>query len=472
MSAIASVLRCPTGDEGLLRARSSGELQCSIASHRFGSIAQIPCLFEDPRVELAQWRYQIDDFVRDNATTRDTVLAMLAGSSPHPLTRRRLQRLHACLDEHGRRVQTLLAKAGLHPSKRQEKDPRTRVPGEGNLTAYYHQIHRDWGWGDHESEENAAALSAVIGALDAGHGVSTPRRMLVLGAGACRLPYDLHVHLRPELTLALDINPLPFLVAKEVITGRSVSLFEFPVTPAFGEQVAVDRVLRASKPGVPGFEFAFADATDPPVADGSFELVLTPWFIDQVPKNMVDLFPQIRRVLADDGVWLNHGPLIYHPSHTMLAHRYPAAEVLALVEDAGFAVEFHTSERMLYMQSPAGSQGRTETVLTFRARKKTTGMAPRAGSAPGSRAETGDAWLDDHALPVPTISGASEYEAPHPMFGAVLALVDGRRSVQDIARIMVERHGLPAHAARTGVQACLSEIVRTLREKGRDQAGE
>lgn len=467
MDDVLPLLRCPThahahghrgdGADARLVAHARG-LECRPGPHRFPTVAGIPCLFEDPHKELAQWRYQVEDFLRDNDATADTVLAMIAGASLHPRTHQRLQKLHAALLEHGRRVSDLMAVAGVEASTRQERDHRKRVPGEGTLTAYYHQIHRDWGWSSGETDENRAALEALLQAVDPD---CPPRKMLAIGAGACRLPYDLHLHLRPDITVALDLNPLPFVVAREVIEGRSVKLFEFPITPRSGEHIAVERELRAQRPGATGFHFLFADGLRPPVADGSFDTVLTPWFIDQVPKNMVESFAEIRRVLPDGGVWLNHGPLIYHPSHTMLAHRYPVDEVLDLVRDAGFEIEHHRFERTLYMQSPAGSQGRTETVLTFRARK----VKATRGEAPDERPP----WLDDSALPVPKIE-AGGYRPPHPMFAAVLGLVDGRRSTKDIADEMIRKHNLPTHAALGGVQACLAEIWRATRPESAESS--
>jgi hypothetical protein len=198
----------------------------------------------------------------------------------------------------------------------------------------------------------------------------------------------------------------------------------------------------------------FADGLDPPFADGAFDTVLTPWFVDQVPPDMAALFPAIHRVLAEGGLWLNHGPLVYHPNHTLLVHRYRADEVLDLVAASGFAIEQHAYDRLLYMQSPACTQGRTEMVLSFRARRidRVEAVVPEQ-----------PAWLRDRTLPVPRVAGLDRYVAPHPLFAAVIALVDGQRSIDDIAAVLVRKAGLPEAAAPGGVQACLGEIWRALR---------
>ena len=69
------------------------------------------------------------------------------------------------------------------------------------------------------------------------------------------------------------------------------------------------------------------------------------------------------------GRWLNFGPLIYREEHTSLEHRYCVDEVLELVREAGFRVERYSFGGMNYMQSPASTQGRAETVLTFSAER-------------------------------------------------------------------------------------------------------
>ncbi|MBL4683678.1 MAG: hypothetical protein JKY37_03740 [Nannocystaceae bacterium] len=167
------------------------------------------------------------------------------------------------------------------------------VPGESTLTAYYHQIHRDWGWEEREGErdengETALALAEVEHVLG-----PTPRlgEMLVLGAGACRLPWELHRRYA-DSTLAIDLNPVPFWVASRILRGEAIALFEFPIRPRSTESVAVDRRLRLDVTAdcASRFKFAFADGLDPPVRPHAFDTVFTPWFIDQIPKDLTEIF--------------------------------------------------------------------------------------------------------------------------------------------------------------------------------------
>ena len=404
-------------------------------------------LHVEPHAMRDDWSAQLHMFSIETQTTRDTVLAQRAGQELHALTRARLQRVHDALAQHQRWVEALFEDAGV-PSRAATPEREGRVPGEGVVTAYFDQLHRDWGWHE-DTTEITTAREVVLDVI----GDRRPERMLVLGAGGCRLPYEIHRTLGIETTVALDVNPLPFFVARRVIAGQTVSMFEFPRSPRNSDSAAVPRELRCEHPGADGFFLLFADGLCPPAATGAFDAVLTPWFIDQVPPDMRGLLPEIHRCLAPGGIWINHGPLLYHPTHTMAAHRYRDDEVLALVAEAGFTVERSRWDRLQYMHSPAGSQGRTEGILSFRARRS---------EAPASKAREPrrPPWLDDASLSVERWPGLAHYQAPHPMFAAVASLIDGQRSAHQIAQEMIRGFGLPEAAALGGVMTCLAEIWR------------
>lgn len=433
-------------------------IECSDCGRRFPLVAGIPCVLPDPHAEIDEWCFRADDFVRDNAGARDKLLAQLVGGGDvQPRTRARAQRLHERLADHRDRLLALAKEGGIEPRKRATPD-RDRVPGESTLTAYYHQIHRDWGWGDEaEVDEVEAAVSAVEAVLPPDHPLGD---MLVLGAGACRLPWELHRRRHPRSTLALDLNPLPYVIVAKLLRGEAVSLLELPIRPRSTETVAVERTMKldAGADDHPErFFLALADGLDPPVVARRFDTVVTPWFIDQIPKDLAEIFATLRAVLKPGGTWINHGPLIYHPAYTAFLHRYCVDEVLDLAAAAGFAVEQHTFERMPYMVSPAGSQGRTEMVLTLRAT-----ATEQASAAEEEAPEMEPAWLTDPTVPIPRLAGLESYHPPHPMFAVIAEAIDGTRTAADIGTLLSERHNVPAQTATEGVLAALGEIRRAL----------
>ncbi|MBC8071204.1 MAG: hypothetical protein IAG13_22955, partial [Deltaproteobacteria bacterium] len=372
----------------------------------------------------------------------------------HPLTRARLERLHVGVAEHRLRLLDVLGRAGITPLAGGRAEP-SAVPGEDSITTYYHQIHRDWAWEAEGNQENTAAFAEIAALLD---GAAPLGDTLVIGAGACRLPSDVHDAFGGALTVAIDINPLPMLVARRVLAGETVQLLELPVTPKDVDHVVVDRALRAHGARRPGFVQLFADGFDPPFEPGSFDTVITPWFIDQVPADMTTFFPIVHRMLRAGGRWIDTGPLLYHPQHTARVHRYAHDEVLALVEQGGFRIDRHRRSALPYMQSPACSQGRIEAVVSFVATRLEAANPTTVASA-----DVPPAWLADARLAIPRFEGLAEYVAPHPLFAAVVAAIDGQRSTSDIAALLVARNGLPSGAALGGVQSCLAEIWRATR---------
>lgn len=432
----------------------------------------MPVLLADADDEVQRWAAWLADFVEEIDASRTPIVAQLAGENLLGRSRQRLQRLHEALPLHRDRIVRLCSDAGVPTGPRAQRggargpmpDTRARVPGEGRITAYYDQIHRDWGWTGVEPDENEAALAAIDAVRPRDRATTGPvggsllrplGRTLVLGAGPARLTCELARRCGAAPVVALDLNPLPFFVAARLLAGASVDLFEMPHQARSSAHALVDRRLSPPVPPPTDVTLAFADALDPPVPDAAFDTVVTPWFIDQVPQDLRELLPVIHRALAAGGAWLNHGPCIHHPEHTRLAHRYRHDEVLELVEASGFHVEAHDHRAIPYMASPASAGSRTEMVLTFWARKVDT---PAAEAAEPS-------WLSDPTRPVPPLPGVEAYVPPHAMFAAVIALVDGRRSITDIAEALVRSHGLPPDAAIMGVAGCLREIQRALRER-------
>jgi hypothetical protein len=380
---------------------------------------------------------------------RQQLLAQLVSGEYSPRTRGRLETLYRTLGQHQTRVTEALREGGLEGRARTGPRPIATVPGEESILAYYTQIHRDWGWDGTTNTEAADATSTVSEIIDD----VRLGALLVLGAGACRLTRDLHRRHGATTTLALDLNPLPYLVARKLLNGSAVQLFEFPPWPKSSELCFAERTLPGCVESDDSLGLVFADGLNPPLRPESVDSVLTPWFIDQIPRDMTTLFAKIWSLLKPGGYWFNFGPLIYPSEHTALAHRYCVDEVLEFVEREGFALEISRYEPMPYLASPISGQGRLETVLSFRARKR----EPRRVQQDTSWPE----WLEREDRPVPRFTGLARYDAPHAMFLAIIDLIDGERTIAQIAHSLVVNHALPKEAAVPGVKACLREMFRT-----------
>ena len=115
--------------------------------------------------------------------------------------------------------------------------------------------------------------------------------------------------------------------------------------------------------------FFLADGTEPPFADESFDTVVTPWFIDQVPTDLESLLRRVHGLLVPGGRWINHGPLIYRPDALGIARWYTRQELFDLAGAVGFRVGASESTSQPHLVSPLTGRGLIENVLTFSAGK-------------------------------------------------------------------------------------------------------
>jgi hypothetical protein len=68
------------------------------------------------------------------------------------------------------------------------------------------------------------------------------------------------------VTLALDVDPLPFVVAERLLRGGTAHLYEFPPWPLGSTKLFADRALSSAMPADPTLRLLFADARDPPTS--------------------------------------------------------------------------------------------------------------------------------------------------------------------------------------------------------------
>jgi hypothetical protein len=358
------------------------------------------------------------------------------------LTRSRLKLLAGAYSDHARRLQALLGPLDLGRMQEQLETHvalRTRLPPGQDLTSYYVNLHRDWCWG---AEENEASFGLVRDLL----GVHAPRHALVLGVGAGRLAYDFHMRCSPQLTVGLDINPLLMIAARRIVNGETVSLYEFPIAPRRLEEHSILRRLAAERPVGGNFRLVFADAMRAPFAPGSFDTVITPWFIDIIAADLAELAPRINWLLRPGGLWLNFGSLSF--GHRQAALCYTLEETLEILRQQGFEPGNEREVTLPYMHSPASRHSRLETVVAFAAVKK------EAVARPAEQRALPD-WLIDLSRPVP-LSREFEMTAVATRIQAFLmSLIDGKRSAQDIAQLLVAQKLMTAEEAAPAVRAFL-----------------
>jgi hypothetical protein len=426
---------------------------CAACSSGFPVIGEVPWLFPDPRQSLADWRGRTSHLVQHLGDEAQAMRAA-AQTTEAPATRRRLAHVAAAHDDQVTRLRTLLAPLGESSGIAQTTHQAlgTRLPIEQGLTNYYVNLHRDWAWGDAENQAALRALADVRGGDVRGLGAT-----LVQGAGAGRLAYDLHSAGDAPLTVATDFNPLLLFVARDMFAGRSLQLYEFPIAPRGIEDHAVLRTLSAPAPARDGLALVAADALQPPFADGAFDTVVTPWFIDIIGEPFARVAARINLALKPGGAWLNFGSLAF--SRAAHGDRLGLEEILELLPRAGFAAPQVREQSVPYMRSPASRHSRVENTVTWLTHK--TGAA-----AQSPRERVVPEWLLHPEKPVPRTQAFEMQAISSRVHAFLLALINGERSMRDMAGMLVDQRLLPPQEAEAQVRLFLTKLHEDSESRG------
>lgn len=355
-------LRCP-----LCRAQldvAMDQIGCGGCGQLYPRVGGIPVLLPKPAAHLALWRSQLGLLLERGQATLTRLQEASRGEGVAASTQERLVKL-------GEAVQAQVNDVGLvlGPALGGAVAPGSVGLPRG-VVEYIAYLYRDWGWPTVGYAENERALGELK-ALNQGRALG---RTLVLGAGACGLAYDLHRSCAATETVLVDIDPFLLVIAERVVRGERVHLTEASLKVMDVDDVSRGWWLQAPQGPLPesSFQFLFADGVEPPFADGCFDSVVTPWFIDQVPRDLPAFFARLAQLLKPGGRWLNQGPLIY-PEQIPFAQRYSRQELFELAANAGFVVDRWSVASMPYLVSPLSGHGKVEAVLSFAATRAAAG---------------------------------------------------------------------------------------------------
>jgi uncharacterized protein YbaR (Trm112 family) len=443
---LADIYACPRCDKTPLSA-NDGNYRCGACKVDYPSVGGIPWLFAEPDASLGEWRNRLHFSLQQLANESQRIATQLADDELRSLTRKRLEHHAKAIDEHRKLLRGVLEPVDVQSMQASYESflaLRTRLPIDQGIQTYYQNIHRDWCWGDEENKASLDQIESVVAKGDRALG-----DILILGAGACRLAYDVHMQLDSARTVAMDFNPLLLLVAKSVMQGDELEFYEFPLAPKSLEDVAVLRKLRAPEAVRENFHFVFGDALRPPFAPQSFDTVITPWIIDIVNETLPVQAARINNLLKTKGRWINFGSLTFdHPDRT---RRYSAEETQEIVAEAGFSPPLVKEASIPYMCSPASRHGRQETVFTFSATKSADVDAP-------ARHRALPDWIVTGKEPVPLLQSFHSQALSTQVYSYIMSLIDGKRTIGDMAKILEQQKLMTRKEAEPAIRTFLTRM--------------
>ncbi len=439
------LLACPRCDKSPLDKKDVGH-HCSACKIDFPSIDGIPWMFADPEASLGEWRGRMQLALQTLSHESTTLDTELKDKDLRPLTRRRLERYKKATDYHCQSLRNLMQPLGLQTLSGTLETYlalRTRLPIDQGLTNYYANVHRDWCWGDDENEASIKQIRAVL------HESADLGNVLVLGAGAGRLAYDLHMQFDCTCTVVLDFNPMLILVAHSVTRGGNLKMYEFPIAPRSLEDDAVLRTLSAPKPVSDGFHLVLGDALRPPFVAESFNTIITPWLIDIITEDLSVLGARINGLLKADGRWVNFGSLAF--ANRQYARQYSPEEAKAIVAECGFSDPYVSEATIPYMCSPASRHGRQEKVFTFSAYKE------RGVKQPDRHRALPD-WIVTGKEPVPLSQSFRTQAMSTQVYSFIMSLIDGKRTLQDMAVVLENQQLMSRDEAEPAIRSFLIKM--------------
>ena len=445
MTELMQFLACPRCDKTPLD--SSGEaLHCQACKVDFPLLEDIPWMFAEPQSALGEWRGRLQFSMQQFSHEIAGLDKELQNDDLRPLSRRRLERYKKAVESHKRSLQKMLRPLEMQSLQGNYESYlalRTRLPFDQGINTYYANIHRDWCWGE---DENRASLKQIRAVL---HDHAELGNVLVLGAGAGRLAYDIHTQLNCTSTVAMDFNPLLMLVAKAVTAGKSLSLYEFPIAPLALDDDAVLRKLSAPQVADDNFHLVLGDALRPPFPDQTFDTVVTPWLIDIISEDLPILSARINTLLKKNGRWVNFGSLAF--AHLDRARRYSPEETKAIVAENGFSDPYVSQATIPYMSSPASRHGRQERVFSFSAYKE------RDVEKPDRHVALPD-WIVTGKEPVPLTPSFRQQAMTTQIYSFIMSLIDGKRSIKDMAVILEKQKLMSKEEAEPAIRSFMTKM--------------
>ena len=419
-----------------------GGLRCEACGRHYPVLAGIPLLVREPPDYVRAERAALAEAARE-ARQRGELL----GREPYAgLPDAVIERHRNVLAAEAAQAETLLALLGPtapEPAEAAEGALRVRRPGWRFETLVPYLL-RDWTGTAELQQASARINAALLQAFPEPQG----RAVAFAGCGAGGLLADVPAGF--ARVLGFDLT-LPILAAaRRMLDGETLDL---PLPRALNADERVTLRRRGTEAPPSPVVLVAMDALDTALADRSVDGVVTVFLTDILPDPRA-LADEIRRVLVDDGVWINYGP---SGNNLRALWRFDQVEAAAFFAASGFTVIEAAAERVTNLDitgaCPPVSYRNAMCYLTI-ARKTTAAVTRPAGRMPdavdvatrvprhfpGARlVHRLDGGGDDVQLQHEHSPDRTETWELGGQAARMMVLVDGKRSVGAIADLLARR---------------------------------
>jgi len=438
-------------------------LCCTSCGKQYPVIAGIPILVSEPaaylRSELASLRRAYDDAKqrRDGIVklAHDAGLSNIALERHQDVIKSEIARAKKFLALLEPAVPALAALAG----NAQQTGDTLGVKRSGwAFDTLFPYLLRDWTY----SSEFAAANSVIGAVLKEIFPAPSGKSIAFAGCGAAGLLGEISPHFAHVLGYDLA---LPMLAAaRHLLDGETLD-FALPRSTNTLEHVSLKR--RNLRETAPRVELVAMDAYETACVDGAIDCVITSFLIDLTPDPRI-LADEIHRILSGDGIWINYGP-----SGTRDAlWRFDQTEGASFFESAGFSIVRSEAHRATYLdlsQNDPSSSFQNHMCYLTAGRKRARGEGKPRVAMPDPAALArivpqhfpGASLVQQHDLGIERartillrherLHGRVENLEIGSDTARIIALVDGKRTVGEIASLLKQRN--PAQSSDQIIRA-------------------
>ena len=387
-------------------------------------LGDVLCVSPAGEAQLRLWRHQLYAMQSASQETIDHYIDQLAHMDILPSTAQRLEERLETTVLIRDFLLSLFAGVDVTPLHDSSLDGAP----VGSLAEYHCHIARDWAW----EKDVSGSCFEQLRTLQNIWPKNKRGKVLVLGSGAGRVAWDLHCALGNVETTTLDLSPVLQLLASQLIKGQALPPFpETPVSPqaAMGTTFArwdLTPAESVTEGLLNSFHQLIGDIWQLEFLEGTFDCIVTSWFVDVHGRDQREFMALMTRWLKPGGHWINTGPLLYPESLApeLKSNHQELKDYMAL---ARFTVEQETAELHAHLPSPLSVKKQYEEIWTFCAKYE-----PEKRSV--NRVVKLPDWLVIHYLPV--VKDECQPAESNSVVDATLQLVDGQRSINDIAAIM------------------------------------
>lgn len=451
-----SLLACPVLNAPL-RPEAGQLISDASASPTYPLIDGIPWLFPDPKHTLHEWRERTG-LLLNHLEAEITEHKASANETTNKLAKTRIENLRLLKIRQFEFLKKTLeplkpGKVGQKGALEKARAFGYRLPLRQGLLGYFPNLVRDWS--NHFEVENTISFDTVQPLLPANAG-----NILVLGAGGSRLAYDIARAHSDSTVIAFDLNPVLIFAAATLNRGKPLQAAEFSVSPKDPMTPGRVATLEAKQGPASNLHFVFGDAYHLPFIANGFDVCVTPWLIDILPRHVESLLSGIARILKPDGEWINFGSFRF--DFTDPVENISQEELSACSLQFGLTRLSHQQVEIPYLQSEFDAHRRFETVSVGKWKKTSTGPLGTGDTAARNSIDDRAAWLQDAKLPIPALPVFQSSSATHAVMALVLSLVDGRRTLREIATVIAAEHGMSEDDA---IEATASFFDRFLKDR-------